>query len=152
MAPPPVAVLDTLNSLLEAELNSIFRFMGEGSPYLTRATAQVRRPLALMVRDNERHSRELSEWIERLGGSPTPRLRPRPGDQYLAYLSLNFLLPKLVGDKRLLIRRYENALAAVEERPDIHSSANELLRRLLNDHKNDLQVLGEAVSELTPHR
>ena len=40
--PPPVAVVDALNSLLEAEQGSVFRFMGEGSPYLSRASADGR--------------------------------------------------------------------------------------------------------------
>src|SRR5437773_1512468 len=38
MTSPPVAVVDALNSLLEAEQSSVFRFMGEGSPYLSRAS------------------------------------------------------------------------------------------------------------------
>jgi len=50
----PVAVLDALNSLLEAEQNSIFRFMGEGSPYLNRASAETRRPLQQMPHVNHR--------------------------------------------------------------------------------------------------
>ena len=33
----PVAVVDALNALLEAEQNAIIRFMGEGTPYLSRA-------------------------------------------------------------------------------------------------------------------
>jgi len=42
MAPTkPAAAIDTLCSLLEAELNSIFRFMEESSPYLSRATADA---------------------------------------------------------------------------------------------------------------
>ena len=67
--------------------------MGEGSPYLTRTTAAVRRPLEQMVRESERHARELSTMIDQLGGSPVPRAGAQPEDQYLAYLSLRFLLP-----------------------------------------------------------
>ena len=48
-----------LNSLLEAELNSVFRFMGEGSPYLSRATADVRAPLQEMVAASSAASHEL---------------------------------------------------------------------------------------------
>ena len=54
-APAPVAVVDVLNSLLEAEQNSVFRFLGEGSPYLSRATAEIRRPLEQMVDTSHRH-------------------------------------------------------------------------------------------------
>src|SRR3954465_6082379 len=96
----PVAVIDALNSLLDAELNSVFRFMGEGSPYLSRATAEVRRPLAEMVTSSDRRAGEIYSLIESLGGTPIPR-GLRPEEQYLAFLSLKFLLPKLVTEKQL---------------------------------------------------
>src|SRR5689334_13172098 len=106
---PPAAVIDVLNSLLEAEQGSVFRFMGEGSPYLSRATAEVRRPLQQMVDANRRYVMALADMIQRLGGEPVPR-PVRPEEQYLAFLSLKFLLPKLVEEKRLIFQRYDNAL------------------------------------------
>src|SRR5947208_16698725 len=102
---PPAAVIDALNSLLEAEQGSVFRFMGEGSPYLSRAAAEVRRPLAEMVTSTDRRAGELFSLIESLGGSPIPR-GLRPEEQYLAFLSLKFLLPKLVTERELTIPRY----------------------------------------------
>src|SRR3954466_14296430 len=108
---PPVAVLDLLNSLLEAELNSVFRFMGEGSPYLSRATVEVRRPLQEMVLAERRRAREIADPLGALGSVPTPMVGIRRDEQYLAFLSLKFLLPKLVEEKKLHIQRYENALA-----------------------------------------
>src|SRR3954466_7173964 len=93
---PPVAVLDLLNSLLEAELNSVFRFMGEGSPYLSRATVEVRRPLQQMVVAGHRRTNELAELMDSLGRVPTPVVSVQREEQYLAFLSLKFLLPKLV--------------------------------------------------------
>src|SRR5687767_2430988 len=84
----PVAVVDTLNSLLEAELNSAFRFMGEGSPHLSRATADVRRPLAEMVVAEQRRAARLAHAIEALGGVPNPQPAIRDEEQFLAYLSL----------------------------------------------------------------
>src|SRR5947209_5437518 len=93
MSPAPAAVIDVLNSLLEAEVNSIFRFMDESYPYLSRATVEVRRPLTEMVQTNQRQAGELSELIESLGGYPAPR-SVAPEEQYLAFLSLKFLLPK----------------------------------------------------------
>ena len=46
----PAAVVDALNALLEAETHSLLRFMGEGYPYLSRTTAEVRQPLQEMIR------------------------------------------------------------------------------------------------------
>src|SRR5215210_3045179 len=126
MSSPPVAVVDALNSLLEAEQGSVFRFMGEGSPYLSRATADVRRPLQEMVEANKRHVAALGTTVQRLGGYPAPRA-VRSEEQYLAFLSLKFLLPKLVDEKGLIVRRYDNALRAI---PDAPPEVTRLLRAI----------------------
>ena len=144
MSSAPVAIIDALNSLLEAELNSVFRFMGEGSPYLSRATADVRRPLQEMVDANARHCRELAEMIGALGGEPLPRSL-QPEEQYLAFLSLKFLLPKLVDAKGLIIRRYENALKAIGKGPP---EVLELLNRHLSDHRAELAILEQATADV----
>ena len=138
------AVIDALNGLLEAELNSVFRFMGEGSPYLSRATADVRRPLAEMVATSDRHAAELSDLIESLGGYPLPRSL-RPEEQYLAFLSLKFLLTKLADEKRLMIRRYENALRSMgkEASPEIVR----VLNGHIATHQGQLQILDKAAAE-----
>src|SRR5688500_13533605 len=128
MSSAPVAVIDLLNSLLEAELNSVFRFMGEGSPYLSRATAEVRKPLAEMVVAGHRRAGEIADTIESLGVVPTPQAGVRTEEQYLAFLSLKFLLPKLVGEKQLIIERYRNALEGVESLPQVPPGVPSLLR------------------------
>src|SRR5437773_11523475 len=92
-ASPPAAVEDVLNSLLEAELNSVFRFIGESSPFLSRATAEVRKPLQQMVEGVHRRAGQLADLIESLGVVPTPQASIRSDEQYLAFLSLKFLLP-----------------------------------------------------------
>lgn len=152
MASEPLAVLDLLNSLLEAEVSSIFRFMGEGSPYLTRASAQVRRPLEEMVRSGQRHARELAHLIEHLGGVPQRIPGVRADDQYLAFLSLKFLLPKLVEAKKLIIQRYENALAALAEMGDVPPQASSVVRSLLAEHQSDLLLLSSAAAEVSARR
>jgi hypothetical protein len=143
-AASPVAVIDALNGLLEAELNSIFRFMGEGSPYLSRASASIRQPLLDMVRENQTHVMELADMIDRLGGVPLPR-SIQPEEQYLAFLNLKFLLPKLAEAKRLMIERYENTLRAVKSfaPPEVTT----LLNTHLATHRADLQRLEKASAE-----
>src|SRR5438105_3495518 len=97
----PVALVDLLNSLLEAEQTSVFRFMGEGYPYLNRATVEVRQPLQEMVATIDSRTARIADQIEALGGVPS--LGPRGVDreeQYLSFLSLKFLLPKLVDSKK----------------------------------------------------
>ena len=137
MPTAPVAVVDALNSLLEAQQNSIIRFMGEGSPYLSRATVEVRRPLQEMLQNNIRRCRDLYETIEALGGTPLPRSL-QPEEQYLAFLSLKFLLPKIVDAKNLVIRRYENAVKAIgKDPPEVLA----LLQSHLAQHRAELAVL-----------
>jgi hypothetical protein len=135
-----------LNSLLEAEVGSVFRFMGEGSPYLSRATADVRRPLQGMVEANARHAGNLARAIQDLGGEPVPR-GVRSEEQYLAFLSLKFLLPKLVDEKSLIIQRYENALrglTAVGAPPHVI----DLVRQQQAEQRAHLEVLKKAAEDV----
>jgi hypothetical protein len=141
----PVAVIDTLNSLLEAEMNSIFRFMGEGSPYLSRATVEVRKPLNDMVLAGQRRGMELADIIDRLGGVPAPR-SVQPEEQYLAFLTLKFLLPKLSEAKQLAIARYENAVRALKGAAP--QDVIDLLDAHIVEHQADLKVLQKATEDV----
>jgi len=134
------AVVDALNSLLEAEMNSIFRFMEAGSPYLDRATAELRKPLSEMVAQSHRHAETLARTIDALGAVPLPR-QLLPEEQYLSYLSFKFLLPKLIEAKKLMIRRYQNALAAIKDAPP---EVLHLLRSQMAEHQADLETLEKA--------
>ena len=145
MTSPPAAVIDALNSLLEAEQGSVFRFMGDGSPYLSRATADVRRPLQEMVEANQRSVLALATMIQRLGGQPTPR-QVRPEEQYLAFLSLKFLLPKLVNEKVLIFQRYENVLRGLP--PDAPPEVAAMLRSHQADCRRQLEVLKKASADV----
>ena len=141
---PPVAVIDALNSLLEAEQGSVFRFMGEGSPYLSRASADVRRPLQGMVEANQRYVMALASAVQRLGGEPVTRT-VRPEEQYLAFLSLKFLLPKLVDEKVLILQRYENVLRQI---PDGPPEVLELLREHQAECREALATLRKASEDV----
>ncbi|MBC8106508.1 MAG: hypothetical protein H7Z14_07960 [Anaerolineae bacterium] len=149
MSSVPVATVEILNDLLDAELNSVFRFMGEGSPYLNGATAAVRAPLAAMVEASTRRAHELYDLIEGLGGSPVPR-GLRSEEQYLAFLSLKFLLPKLVHEKQLAIRRWQSALAGVRTVPAAPREAMQLLESHLAELNRELQSLEQATTHVTP--
>jgi hypothetical protein len=138
--PTSAAVLDVLYGLLEAEQGSIFRFMREGSPYLTRATVETRGQVEAMAGASDRHAGELFALIDALGGAP--RTEPvHPENQYLSYLSLKFLLPKLAGAKRQTIQRYENALRALRGAP---GEVSALLNAQLSEHRRDLATLESA--------
>ena len=144
----PVAVVDLLNSLLEAEMNSVFRFMGEGSPYLSRATVEVRRPLAEMVQAERRRAGDLADLIESLGTVPTPHVGVRRDEQFLAYLSLKFLLPKLVEEKQLELQRYENALRGIKPLPNVTPEVPAVLNSHLAQLRAELAALEQAAEHV----
>jgi hypothetical protein len=142
MTAAPTAVIDALNSLLEAEQNSIFRFMEEGSPYLSQASAELRKPLGDMVLAGQRRILEIADFIERLGGVPMPG-SIQPEEQYLAFLTIKFLLPKLIQAETQMIERYENTLRALKDAP---SSVIDLVRGHLQEHRDNLKTLQGARS------
>ncbi|HVT88427.1 MAG TPA: hypothetical protein VHD56_06210 [Tepidisphaeraceae bacterium] len=133
-------VIDTLNALLEAEENSIFRFMGEGSPYLSRATAEIRRPLNDMVIAGQQRVLDLADMIDRMGGIPKPG-SIQSEEQYLAFLTIKFLMPKLIEAQKVAIERYENALTALKNGP---AEVVELLKKHLSEHERNLKTLLHA--------
>jgi hypothetical protein len=147
--PPPIAVIDTLNSLLEAEYNSIFRFMGEGSPYVSRADADLRRRLQDLIATNQRHAAEIADLVEHLGGVPHEG-GAGPEDQYLAYLSLKFLMPKLVEAKKLCVRRYLNTIANIGENPP--DDVAEVLQRHLAEQRYELADLEKFCDQVLGNR
>jgi hypothetical protein len=136
------SLLDVLSGLLEGEQASLFRFMNEGTPYLTRATVDVKRTVNGVAQTNLLHCAHLTRAIEELGGVTLP---PRAGgeEQYLAYLSLKFLLPRLAQDKRESIERYENALKSLAGAPD---DVRRLLESHLATHRRQLQLLQDAAA------
>jgi len=151
-SPSPVAVLDVLNSLLEAELASVFRFMGEGSPYLSRATAEVRRPLAEMVEAANVRASEIADMIDTLGGSPPPHHAISSEEQYLAFLSLKFLLPKLVTEKELCIARYRNALEKVRTLPQVPPQVVAMLEGHVQEITGELASLERAAAHVAANK
>jgi hypothetical protein len=146
MTSAPASVVDALNDLLDAESNSIFRFVGEGSPYLDHASAEVRAPLAELDKLSRRHTRELAGLIESVGGLPRVRHNVRPEEQYLSFLSLKFLLPKLVTEKDLILTRYETAKKIIG--PGF-PAVTETIGRIEQEQKQYLDILQRVAHEVT---
>ena len=142
--PHQKAAIDLLNSLLEAEQESLFRFMTDGSPYLGRASVQVRKTIAYIADADHRRAGELWRAIESLGGSPR-RAALRPAEQFLSFLSLKFLLPKLLEAKAVLSERYRNARSAPAVQ-QCHSL--EVIKRHLSEHAGELAMLQQAAEEV----
>jgi hypothetical protein len=72
-----------------------------------------------------RHEAELADAIEELGSTPRPRRVPME-HQYLAFLSMDYLLPKLVAATAESIARYEEAIGLAGEG---HTRITEMLKQ-----------------------
>jgi hypothetical protein len=130
------AALEALGALLDVERTSILRFMDEGSPHLTRATVALRKKIDAMYRANIRRAGQLVTTIEALGGS----IRPpgvQPEDQYLAFLDLKFIIPKLIEDKKRSIAACERAKTLLAGAPELAA----IVTQQLAQHEAELKSL-----------
>jgi len=140
-----VAILDVLQSLYEAERTSMFRLLGEGAPAIGPVPARVHELLRRLYDVNRQHIDELAAVIRRLGDMPRakPPAELTSDESYLKFLSLQFLLPKLVREKELMIERYENALRALPS--DTPEDLTSLLRGQMADQAANVDALEAAV-------
>ena len=139
-------VIDILNGLFAKEQNSMVRFLADASPTLTRTEGEIRRPLVDMVKTHTRHCSELYRLIEYLGGIPI-NPQPQPEEQYMAFLALNFMLPKLVSTRKDTISTLTKALATLAKAP---AEVKSLLQAHLKDHQRELAILEKAESHIAP--
>jgi hypothetical protein len=138
------AVVAILNDLLDVELNSVFQFLGDSDPYFSRSNAAIHRPLAEMIAASHRRAKELGNLIDDLGGTPIPR-GLQSEEQNVAYLSVEFLLPRLIGAKELAIRRWESAQDLLGNRSP---RAARLLDVHLAEHRSHLWRLQKAAGAI----
>ncbi len=136
-------IIDLLSDLLQSEQAGAFHFMTEADPYINRAEAELRRPLLEMIQATIRREGELAAVIDELGSSPPPPAVSKE-NQYLAFLSVDFLLPKLRDAKLASIRNYEKALKLAGE----DEMVTAVLEQHLREHRSELEQLEKALSHL----
>ena len=137
----PAAILDALLALHEAEQGSVFRLMSKGSPYVRQAPEELRGRMSELNETNRRHIEELAAVVRQLGGVPQPR--PAPVEPYLQYLSPKFLVAKLLNEKELMLRRYENTLRAIPK--STLGNIIDLLHRQRDEQSAHVDALAAAV-------
>jgi hypothetical protein len=145
MTSAPPAAIDVLRGLLEAEMDSLLRCLEHQFPYVSRATADVHRRILAMLPSGQKRLAELSAALERLGELPSPA-RVHRSDQYLGFLSMAYLLPKLVSEAESAVRLCEQGLSAL---PDGPREVTDLLQRHLAEHREHLRALREAAPPAT---
>ena len=92
---------------------------------------------------SRRHAQELASLIDSVGGVALPRHIVNPEGQYLAYLSVKFLLPKLVTEMNLLLQRYVNVRLLLESG---YPALAAELDRIVAEKRRYLQPLNQAVA------
>ena len=136
--------MDLISRLLRSEQAGIFQYLSQVDPHIGRTAAQVRKPLLEMMATSLRHQGELTFLLQEYGLTPPPP-QLNPEFQNFAYLSLDYLLPRLADAKRRSIAEYEAALGEIAS--DNPSLAN-VLQAHLATHQHDLSILERAVSSL----
>jgi len=136
-------IIDLVSDLLQSEQAGAFHFMTEADPYINRAEAELRRPLLEMIQSTIRREGELAAVIDELGSSPPPPAVSKE-NQYLAFLSVDFLLPKLRDAKLASIRNYERALKIAGD----DEMVSAVLEQHLRQHRVELEQINRALSHL----
>ena len=137
-----VDISGLIGELLQEEQSDLFHFMSTADPYINRAAAELRRPMQEMIDRGVRQSGELVAVLEQLGGIARP-VRVNNEFQYFAYLSVDFLLPRLIDAKRRSIERYQRALRVV---PVADVDVRSVLEGHLAQHLRDMETLSTAVA------
>jgi hypothetical protein len=125
-----------LNELLDDELNSPARFIQESVPYIEPELRHLREPLKRMLESRRARSTELIKLLQTLDVEPAS-YRLHAEEQYLAFLSLKFLLPRLIEWKNRAILLHERALMLAGEDSPLH----QLISRHLQQHQAELAAL-----------
>jgi hypothetical protein len=99
-----------------------------------------------MVVAERQRARDLADLLDSLGNVPTPHMSVRRDEQFLAFLSLQFLLPKLLDEKRLEVQRYENALRGIKPFPQVPPEVPAVLNRHLAQLQRELASLEQAAA------
>jgi hypothetical protein len=136
-------MIDLVSDLLQCEQAGAFHFMTEADPYIKRAEAEIRRPLLEMVQATIRREGELAAVIDELGSTPPPPAVSKE-NQYLVFLSIDFLLPKLRDAKLASIRNYEKALRMARE----DEMVTGVLEQHLREHRAELEQIDRALAHL----
>lgn len=135
--------VQTLNRLLEAEYGSIVHRLAEADPFVTSAAADDQAAVRPMIAELNRHQRELTAMILKLRGAPVPPRYPTALGG-VNYLSLTFLMPQVIAGTAKLVQTYQR------EGTTGHPESDELIGRILQDHKRHLEELKAMHSNLAP--
>jgi hypothetical protein len=111
------------------------------SPWVGRDALDLHGEVTLVVRNRREAIGQLSTMLDEMGATP-PVMRP-PADHGSAhYLTVEYLLPRLVGDLRQVVEAYQSSdprgvSAALERLLSVATNDLERLERLLEGRQSE---------------
>lgn len=141
MAAAALDPAEILGSLLRAEQADVFAYLaGEADPYMGQKSGALRLLLPAMVATEQRREGQLAAMVDEMGGMIRPA-NLSAEVQYLAYLSAEYLLPKLIEARQRAITRYEDAIESLADGP---AEAVSLLKGQLAELRQEMEQLRAA--------
>ena len=138
-----------LTALYWAESQSLLAQLVEKQPYLTRSEARWRKSLLEMIARSRHFGDDLMAVMAKLPGPRLVETHQHSAETVAAvdwaFLSLDFLLPRLIASKQNLLTIYESAVAQLTGAP---VALTEMLRRHIGAHQSDLQLLTDGPSSV----
>jgi len=113
-------------------------------PFVSWVSADEHAAIQRVIAEEREHQAALAECIVAEGGAPAP-ITSSLALADVHYLELRYLLPRIIGDKRRLVRLYE----AAADHIDPSGGPGQQVCRILaakREHLAGLQRLGEAVT------
>ena len=111
-------------------------FLANADPYVARASSRLKRTLQRMIADTLRREGELAALLEEMGAD-VPIGGTSAEHQYMAFLSFDYLLPRLREDKERSVRQYEAAAEALRAA----GPAAQIVTQHLKEHRAELAAL-----------
>lgn len=126
--------IEILNNLLAAEYASLLPRLRQSNPFVTLAATEDREAVDRLIKDSERHERDLADLIMDLRGAPVPISYDIDTTSF-HYITLEYLVPQILQNVHLLIDRYAGAGTTGNRQADA------LIGRHLADYQTHLKAL-----------
>ncbi len=134
-----------LDRLAHAEQRSLIPRLHEATVKVSWSSADQADALGGMVAEECEHVAWLTELIVEFGESPTPWTADLRTTSW-HFVELDYLIPRVIEDKRNLIRFYEDTAPQLSPSPE----AALLVGRIIERHRSHLAALEKMSPDLKP--
>jgi hypothetical protein len=131
----------TLQEIVRREYRSLLQYVGESFPWATADKSEALDRLHRLVVEEQAAAGEVARFLQRRHVT-VPPLAPYPMDfTSLAFVSLDYLLPRLIEHQRRNIAQLERDLRDLTE-----ADARGVVQKLLETKRSHRKVLDELTS------